>query len=352
MGEYYSEIIRFENILNAWQGFRKGKKNKNDVLEFEYDLEENLFKLQKDLLNKVYQPGGYTKFYVKDPKMRLIHKATIADRLVHHLVSKYLESIFEPEFITHSYASRKNKGTHKAVLTLQGMANNLSKRDQKICWILKLDIEKFFASVNHKILIKILTGKISDSNFLDLLQRIIKSFPEKGIPIGNLTSQYFANIYLNKLDQFMTKSLNLGYYIRYADDFVILSDNKEGLLNLIPLINKFLEYSLNLTLHPQKIILRKFRSGIDFLGYVIFPNHILPRTKTKRRLVKKIKEKINKYKKEELAGEKLKATINSYLGYLGHANTYAFRKKLVRMIKFELGIQEPKANPPAGGPNP
>jgi len=143
MGNIYNKIVRFKNILNAWYEFKKDKRNKQDVLEFEYNLEENVFNLQNALLQKAYQPSGYKKFYIKDPKMRLIHKATVTDRLIHHLVSGYLEKIFEPEFITHSYSSRKNKGTNKAVLTLQGMANAVSNRNQKLCWVLKLDIKQF-----------------------------------------------------------------------------------------------------------------------------------------------------------------------------------------------------------------
>lgn len=339
MDDIYLKIIKFENIFNSWYEFKKGKRNKQDVLEFECHLEENLFNLQKSLINKTYQPAGYKKFYIKDPKMRLIHKATVTDRLIHHLTSGYLEKIFEGEFITHSYSSRKNKGTHKAVLTFQGMANRISNQDQRNCWVLKLDIRKFFASVNHQILITILSKKITDEHFLNLLIKIIQSFPDKGIPIGNLTSQYFANIYLNELDKFITIQMGIVYYIRYADDFVILSENRQYLLNLIPKIKQFLKSKLDLTLHPQKIILRKFRSGVDFLGYIVFPNYILPRTKTKRRLIKKIKEKIKQYQNTEIEKGKLEATIKSYLGYLSHASTHNFKKELISMIKSELEIQ-------------
>lgn len=345
MGKIYNKIIRFKNILDAWHEFKKDKKTKLDVLEFEYNLEENLLTIQRSLINQSYQHQGYKKFYIKDPKMRLIHKATVADRLIHHLVSTYLEEIFEGEFITHSYSSRKNKGTHRAVLTLQEMATRISNQG-KICWVLKLDIKQFFASVNHNILITILSKKTADEDFINLLIKIIQSFPNKGIPIGNLTSQYFANIYLNELDQFITKQIRITYYIRYADDFIILSDDRQYLLNLIPKIEQFLKSRLDLTLHPQKISLRKFKSGIDFLGYIVFPSHVLPRTKTKRRLIKKILQKINQYKNDEITEEKLKETINSYLGYLSHANTYQFRKKLLEMISWESKNQEPKIQIP------
>lgn len=346
MSKIYPKIVSFNHLLNAWNEFKKGKKSKKDVLVFEFKLEENLFIIQQELIHKTYKHDGYIKFYIKDPKMRLIHKATVKDRLIHHLVSDYLESLFESEFITHSYSSRKSKGTHKAVLAFQGMANRISKEGQKTCWVLKLDIKKFFASINHQILTETLLRKIDDKDFIELLQKIIKSFPDKGIPIGNLTSQYFANIYLNKLDQFITKKLDLQYYIRYADDFMILSDNRQYLLDLTFKIKQFLKSKLDLTLHPQKIILRKFQSGVDFLGYIVFPTHILPRTKTKRRLIKKIKERINEYRSGKIAKEKLEATINSYLGYLSHANTYLFRKELIEMIKSELEIQKPISKNP------
>ena len=346
IAEIYTEITRFKNILTAWEEFRKGKKNKKDVLEFEYQLEENLFSLQRQLLDKTYLHSGYKKFHIKDPKLRLIHKATVTDRLVHHLVSTHLEKIFEPDFITHSYSSRKNKGTHRAVLTFQGMANRVSNRGKNLCWVLKLDIKKFFASISHQVLIGLLTKQIDDHDFLNILQIIIKSFPEKGVPIGNLTSQYFANIYLNQLDEFITKELKIQYYIRYADDFAILSKNRQVLLDLLPVIQEFLKRELDLELHPQKIILRKFSSGVDFLGYVIFPTHILPRTKTKRRLIKKIKQRIIEYQQGKTTKEKLKATINSYLGYLSHSNSYNFKKELMEMIKYDLKIQDPKTKSP------
>jgi len=304
-----------------------GKKSRKDVVIFEADLE----KLYKILNNKNYQPGSYTQFYVRDPKLRLIHKATVADRVVHHIVSRELEPIFEPTFIAHSYSCRKNKGTHRGVIALQRMARKASRNNTRTCWVLKCDIKKFFASVNHKILFEILKRKIKDEDFLNLLWKIIDGFysdrttdplNKKGIPIGNLTSQFFSNIYMNELDQFIKHNLRLKYYLRYADDFVILSQSKDYLESLLFPIDHFLTEKLDLEFHPGKIIFRKFRSGIDFLGYVIFPYHIMPRTKTKKRLLRKIKLKIDEFKSGQISHEKMNETIQSYLGYLGHANTY------------------------------
>lgn len=244
----YHKIITLENIFQCWEEFRIGKKKKKDVLTFERHLEDNLFKLYYELKEKAYRPGGYSGFYVRDPKVRLIHKATVTDRVIHHLVSRELERIFEPSFYTHSYSCRKNKGTHKGVLALYSLARKVSKNNTKTCWALKCDIKKFFASVNHKILLKILERKIKDEDFIGLLRKIIDGFysdqtidasNKKGIPIGNLTSQYFANIYLNDLDQFVKHTLKVKDYIRYADDFIILSPDKTYLENLLPSVEHF-----------------------------------------------------------------------------------------------------------------
>lgn len=341
----YSNLITTQNILRGYQEFRAGKKGKKDVITFESNLQNNLLKLQDALTHKNYQPGKYSQFYVKDPKLRLIHKATVVDRVVHHIVSNVLNRIFEPTFIAHSYSCRKNKGTHRGVLALQSMAMKENRNNTRNCWVLKCDIRKFFASINHKILLKILSRKIEDEDFYNLLLKIIESFysdrttdlaNKKGIPIGNLTSQFFSNIYLNELDQFIKHDLKIKYYLRYADDFAIISYDRGYLLSLIEPIRQFLAKELDLELHPDKISINKFRSGIDFLGYIVFPKYILPRTKTKRRLIGKIKEKIKAFKAEKITEESLNQTIQSYYGFLTHAATYKFRKDLENLIWFWL----------------
>lgn len=322
-----------------------GKKNKKDVLIFESHLKENLTNLYYSLLNKEYKPQGYTGFYIKDPKLRLIHKAAVTDRIVHHIASGVLEKIYDIVYIEHSYSCRKNKGTHRGVTALQKMALKVSRNNTRVCWILKCDIKKFFASVNHKILIEILSRKIKDKDFLNLLSIIISSFysdrtvdykNKKGIPIGNLTSQLFSNIYLNELDQYLKHTLKVRYYLRYADDFVILHDQRPYLEDIIPSVQDFLQSKLDLELHPQKIIFRKFNSGVDFLGYVIFPKFTLPRTRTKKRLIRKIKERVRQYKAGKIAKEKLNQTIQSYYGFLIHASAYKFKKELENLIWFWL----------------
>lgn len=310
----YHELISIENLFQAWNEFKKGKRKRKDVQIFERNIEDNLFSLYEKLKSKTYKHGSYQSFYVHDPKQRHIHKAQVEDRVVHHLLYKFLYEIFDKSFIFDSYSCRLEKGTHKGVKRLVKFTRTVSKNYTRDCWALKLDIKKFFASVEHKILLQLLERKITDSHILWLLKEVIESFP-LGIPLGNLTSQIFANIYMNELDQFIKHKLKIKYYLRYADDFLILSGDNESLQLSIVTIDGFLQNRLKLELHPKKIILRKLSWGIDFLGYIVLPYYSLPRTKTKRRLFKRLNLK----------------NLPSYLGYLSHANTYKMRKLLLTL---------------------
>jgi retron-type reverse transcriptase len=336
----YCNLITLPNVFSSYDEFKKGKRKSKELQQFERNLEDNLFCLYEKLKNKKYKPGIYTSFYVQDPKQRLIHKAPVIDRIVHHLVSKKLEEIFEPTFISHSYSCRKDKGTHKGLRDLQRFTRKVSKNNTQECWALKCDVKKFFASVNQVILFQILEKKIIDKDFLSLLRNIIKSFNSnavnKGMPIGNLISQLFANIYLNELDQYVKQKLKIRYYIRYMDDFVILSSDRSRLEKLIPTVKFFLENNLDLELHPKKVKIFNLKNGIDFLGYILFSHLILPRTKTKRRMIKKIREKIEAYKRGVTTADSLYQTVQSYLGYLQHSNSYELTEKVKQMIYSEL----------------
>jgi len=338
----YTRIITFENIFLAWNEFAKGKRKKIDVMIFDRFLEENLFDLYESLKNKTYKHGGYQEFYVRDPKIRDIHKACVKDRVVHHLVSKILEEIFEPTFFAHSYSCRKNKGTHKAIKAFVKLARQASHNNSSNLFILKCDIRKFFASIDHKVLINLLSKKVADPEFIWLLNVIIESFNSKdqigkGMPIGNLTSQLFANIYMDPLDKFIKKNLNVKYYIRYADDFVLMSHNKEILIELLEKIRIFLENDLKLFLYPGKIEIRNYYLGIDFLGYVIFPKFIIPRTSTKRRIFRKLRKKAKLIKEGKNDFDTLNQSVQSYLGYLSHCNSY----KLAQEVKNQLLFLKP-----------
>ncbi|MFA6146384.1 MAG: reverse transcriptase domain-containing protein [Patescibacteria group bacterium] len=328
----FENLISLENLFLAWDEFKKGKRKKIDVQIFERNLEDNLFELCEDLNNKTYQHSTYKSFYIQDPKLRHIHKAEVRDRIIHHLISRYLEKIFEPSFIFDSYSCRKNKGTHRAVERLGKFYWRVSKNCTRNCFVLKCDIKKFFASVDRQILLNIISKKIDNPDILWLIKNIIDSFPQ-GIPLGNLTSQIFANIYLNELDQFVKHQLKIKYYIRYTDDFVILSKNKEYLEALIPIINDFLGDKLKLILHPNKVIIRKYKQGIDFLGYVSLPYWRVLRTKTKKRMFKKLEKKIDEFRQGQISEETLNQSIQSYFGVLKHCNSCKLREKLEQRIK-------------------
>ena len=325
----YSNLISIENLFQAWSEFRKGKSKRSDVQLFERNLEDNLFILHQKLKNKTYRHGDYQSFYVNDPKQRHIHKASVFDRIVHHLLYTFLYKLFDPVFIHDSYSCRLNKGTHKGVERLGRFTRKVSKNYTNNCWVLKCDIKKFFASVDHGVLFNLLRIKIKDENTIWLLKQVIDSFQtdsKKGIPLGNLTSQIFANIYLNELDQFVKHELKVKYYLRYADDFVILSRNRNEFHQYTGILVSFLRDNLKLELHPKKIIVRRLDWGIDFLGYVVLPDYILPRTKTKRRIFKKLKEKIS--------SENFNQSLQSYLGYLKHAESY----KITQELKIRFGL--------------
>lgn len=324
-----------ENLFLAWDEFKCGKESKGDVQEFLLDLEDNIFCLRNDLEKCVYRHSEYTSFFVSDPKLRHIHKAKVRDRLLHHAIFRVIESIFEKSFIFDSYSSRKEKGTHRAVKRFRKFAWKLSQNNTKTVWILKCDVKKFFDSVDHGILLKLLEKKISDKKAIFLLEKIIHSFrifPEKGIPLGNLTSQLFSNVYLNELDQFIKRELKTKYYIRYADDFVIVSNNKEYLEKMLDKIESYLQKNLYLRLHPKKVKIERWSSGVDFLGYVSFPNYTALRTKTKRRMLKRVKIGAKNWKEKRTSKDSFNATVQSYLGMIRHCRWHVIVKKMKKII--------------------
>jgi RNA-directed DNA polymerase len=284
----YEEIISLKNLYEAWQEFLPGKKNKSDVAEFALNLSQNIFQLHFDLKNKTYKHGDYQAFNISDPKPRNIHKASVRDRLLHHAVYRILYPYFDRFFIFDSYSCRNFKGTHKALKRFEKFGRKVSKNNTKQCWILKGDIKKCFASVDQKIVIEILKKFINDPNVIWLMEKIISSFHSleefKGLPLGNLTSQLLVNVYLNKFDQFIKHRLKVKYYIRYADDFVIFSQEENYLWELTSKIADFLEEELKLQLHPDKLFIKTLSSGVDFLGWIHFLNHRVLRTATKKKM--------------------------------------------------------------------
>lgn len=314
----YNDIISADNLLDAWKEFLKGKKKKKDVQAFEYNLIENISILRSDLISGAYRHGPYTHFKVSDPKPRDIHKASVRDRLMHHAIYRILYPFFDRIFINDSYSCRLGKGTHRAMNTFRRYAYRASENHTKTLWVLKCDIRKFFASIDQRILLTILRKHLFDEYTINLLRNVIESFHStalgKGLPLGNLTSQLLVNVYMNEFDQFAKHKLKARYYARYSDDFVILSMDREWLSSLLPRIRDFLRENLKLGLHPNKVFIRTLASGIDFLGWVHFPDHRVLRTSTKRRMLKAI------------SGSPNEATIMSYRGMLSHGNAYKLSK--------------------------
>lgn len=314
----YNDIISLENLLSAWKEFIRGKKNKKDVLEFQRNLMGNIISLHNDLINKTYRHSKYEAFNISDPKPRSIHKASVRDRLLHHAIYRVLYPYFDRKFIQDSYSCRVNKGTHRATDKFRDFGRIVSKNNTKQCWILKCDIKKFFASIDQKVLMDILEYHKLHKEVVWLVKQVTDSFYSteegKGLPLGNLTSQLLVNIYMNEFDQYVKHRLKQKYYIRYADDFVFFSNNKQELQNVLSQVQTFLENNLNLTLHPNKIHLKTLFTGVDFLGWVHFPKYRVLRTVTKRRMFKNIKDNPNKQ------------TIQSYIGLLSHGDTYKLKQ--------------------------
>ena len=332
----FTRIISLENLVLAWEEFRVDKGKKIDVREFEFSLEQNIFSLHRDLIAKRYSHGPYKGFYIRDPKVRHIHKATVRDRVLHHAVFRILNPIFEETFIPNSFSCRIGKGTHKGVLTAETMLRKESQNYTVPCYALKCDVKKFFDSVDHEILLAILKKRIADPDTMWLVQQIVWSFTGKwktlfdhlGLPIGNLTSQLFANVYMNEFDQFVKQKLKVKHYARYTDDFVIISIDEKYLEGLLDPFQKFIGDRLKLSLHPKKCAILDAGQGIDFLGYVILPHYRLLRSKTKRRIFRKLKYRVAQYREGVIDEHSLSQSLQSYLGALSHAHTYQLSQDL------------------------
>lgn len=325
----YQDIISVENLLEAWQEFQCGKRKKLDVQEFGYTLMDNVLELHRDLKNKTYTHGSYHAFNISDPKPRNIHKASVRDRLLHHAIHRKLYPYFDKKFISDSYSCRVGKGTHRALNQFRKYAYEVNKNNTKTCWVLKCDIRKFFASVDQKILMDIFARHVHDPDTVWLINQIVHSFNSgkayKGLPLGNLTSQLLVNIYMNEFDQYARHKLKAKQYVRYADDFVFLSRDKEWLQFLITKIADFLDIKLKLSLHTNKVCIKSFASNVDFLGWVHFPDHRVLRTTAKRKMLRVIKAKKDN-----------EATVQSYFGLLSHGNTEKLRIRVEMIVNDEV----------------
>ncbi|MCX6742493.1 MAG: reverse transcriptase/maturase family protein [Candidatus Pacearchaeota archaeon] len=333
----FQKVCKFENLYNAYLKARKGKNNTAEVIKFTYNLEDELLKLQHELRSQTYKTGKYRHFTIFEPKERRISALPFRDRIVHHAICNVIESLFDKTFIYDSYACRKGKGTHAGADRIQKFIRKANSNS----YVLKCDISKYFPSVNHEILKQIIREKISDNELLQLLDQIVDSpnqensdemqeaqnFEHKGLPIGNLTSQLFANMYLDKLDKYVKYILGIKYYIRYMDDFVIMHKSKASLHELKEKVILFL-VSMRLIMHPKKVDIFPVSLGIDFLGYRTFSNYRLVRKSTIKRFLKGVKIKLKKYDTEIISFDKLMESFNSWEAYMDYGDSYNLQKSL------------------------
>lgn len=331
----FNKVCTFKNLYEAYLNARKCKRYKGYVLDFSWGIEENILELQSQLLDQTYQHGTYNEFIIYDAKKRYIKAAPFRDRIVHHAVCSVIEPIFDKGFIYDSYACRREKGTHRAVKRLEEFLKSAkAKNENSQLYCLQCDISKYFDSIDHQILQKLLDKKIADEKVRWLLGKIIKSsfdikfgkdlfdYREVGIPIGNLTSQLFANIYLNELDQFIKHKLHERYYIRYMDDFLILDYDKKKLWEEKEGIEKFLKEKLKLKMNTKKVCIYPVESGIDFLGYKIWADHKLLRKSTVKRFIKRTKKYRVEIEKGNMDKTKFNNSLQSWMSYAKYANSW------------------------------
>ncbi|MAG20534.1 hypothetical protein CL618_03825 [archaeon] len=342
----FREICSIKNLEKAFERAKKGKGRKRNILEFEKNLKENLELLRIELLLKCYSPRSMKTFVIRDPKTRKISASDFRDRVIHHALFIIIEDMFDKSFICDSFANRKFKGSLKAIERFDEFKRKINRNNSRNCYVLKADIKHYFQTVDHEILLKILKRKIKDREVIWLIERIIKNYSDKkkGMPLGNLTSQFFANVYLNELDWFVKNKLKIKYYIRYVDDFVILYNDCKFLEKYKKEIDLFLKEDLKIELHPEKSKIICLKRGVNFLGFRIFYNYRL----LKKSNIKNFRKKYERLKKEFIGGkidyDKVYDFIEGWLAYAKKANTCKLRKKIVRKFEKdfpnELSIKE------------
>ncbi len=305
----FTDISSIKALNAAWWKFSRGKKSRSDVSSYQQDLQPNISNLHELLVSGYYRHQPYQNFMIHDPKQRSIHKATVRDRVVHQSIVTAIELVFERRFIFDSYSCRTGKGTHAGVKRLYTFLRKVSNNDTRKVYILKCDIKKYFASIDHHILLHLIERQVHNEQTLELVRTILSSHGQEsgcGIPLGNVTSQLFANIYLHELDWYVKQTLGVKYYARYCDDFVIVSTDKLYLQNIVGKIRQFLWERLRLELHPQKITIRSWNQGVDFLGFMLRPYTVTIRNKTRKIMLARVSA----------------TNLSSYIGICSHANAY------------------------------
>jgi retron-type reverse transcriptase len=333
----YDQLCSWDNLLWAYRRASKGKRGQSPAAIFEYRLEDNLLQLQRELQTQTYRPGAYHSFYIHEPKRRLISAAPFRDRVVHHALCWLIEPRFERAFIGDSYANRVGKGTHRALDRCQEFARQFR-------YVLPCDIKQFFPSIDHAILRDTLARKVDDVRGLWLIERILASgvgvlageytpvyFPgddlfainrPRGLPIGNLTSQFWANCYLNPFDHFVQRELQAPAYLRYVDDFLIFADDKRWLADARRAIIARLA-RLRLTIHPTNC--KPVTNGISFLGFVVFPEHRRLKRRKGIAYARRLRTMIRQYRAGAITRAQLIASVHGWINHARFANTRGLR---------------------------
>jgi RNA-directed DNA polymerase len=345
IGNLWQQIISFDNLLIAAKKARRCRRFKPDILEFNYQLESEILKLRRELTSQTYLTGEYKSFKIIDPKPRSISAAPYRDRVIHHALCNVIAPIFERTFIADSYANRVGFGTHKALKKF----THFTRTNQ---YILQSDISKYFPSIDHEILKQLIHGKIKCPDTLWLVDQIIDRSPpqelilerfpndnlltpiehRKGLPLGNLTSQLFANIYLNELDQFIKHHLKAQKYIRYLDDFAIFANDYNFLNDSKLAIADFL-INLRLKVHPIKTQLFDTNHGVNFVGFRILATHTRILAKNIRRGKKRIRDLQNAVKDSKISVNKLISSCHAWRGHLQHGNTWCLQQQLFSFLE-------------------
>ncbi len=343
--DLYEQVTSFENLWLAHHKAARGKRGHPAVAAFEFILEDELWQLQDELSTQTYRPGAYCSFYLRDPKRRLISAAPFRDRVVHHALCNVIEPLFERTFIGDSYANRVGKGTHRALDRGQAFA-------RRCRYVLQCDVEQFFPSVDLAILAGILARKIADPKVMWLAERVLDGgagilaneydmiyFPgddlfaanrPRGLPIGNLTSQFWANVYLNELDQFVKRQLRCQAYLRYVDDFLLFADDKWQLWAWKDAIRERLA-ALRLTLHERESTVYPAATGIPFLGFRIYPDHRLLKRRNGVAFARRLRDWRRQVARRKLTVAELSPRVQGWVAHAAHADTWGLRRALLTM---------------------
>ncbi len=320
------QFASFGNLLLAYKKARNGSRRSREAQQYGFHLEKNIFDLRERLLAGQWQPRPFRFFEIYDPKQRTISVATFEDRVVHHALVNVLEPIYERTFIFDSYATRKGKGTHAAVSRAQQMLRQTG-------WFFKSDVEKYFDSIDHNILLGLIGRKIADPALLAVITSIIQNGGNQGLglPIGNLTSQFFANVYLDPFDKFVKEKLRIRHYLRYMDDFVLFHEDKVILKTARLLLEEWLLEHLNLRLKHKATYFNSAQNGLSFLGTRIFPGIIRLRPENTRRMFRRLQHLERQFLAGDISDERLLAGANSYLALLSKYPSAGLRKKMLAL---------------------